>query len=139
MRPGFLLDPDVAYLNHGSYGACAVDVFEEYQRWQRLLERDPHDFFTRRFERELRHARSALARFVGARTDDLVFVPNATSGLNAVLRSLRLGDGDEVLTTSGLYGTIAALDDRVVTLDVGEGTRLRFDRRAIGMRASEVS
>jgi preprotein translocase subunit YajC len=47
--------------------------------------------------------------------------------------------GDEVLTTSGLYGTIAAIDDKVVTLDVGAGTQLRFDRRAIGMRASEVA
>ncbi|MGL5818111.1 MAG: preprotein translocase subunit YajC [Phycicoccus sp.] len=49
-----------------------------------------------------------------------------------------LAVGDEVLTTSGLYGTIAALEDRVVSLDVGGGTVVRFDRRAIGMRASEV-
>ncbi len=49
-----------------------------------------------------------------------------------------LSVGDEVLTTSGLYGTVAAIDDAVVTLDVGGGTRLRFDRRAIGMRATEV-
>lgn len=43
---GFLLDPEVVYLNHGSYGACPVSVFDEYQSWQRRLERDPHDFFT---------------------------------------------------------------------------------------------
>jgi isopenicillin-N epimerase len=106
MRPGFLLDPDVAYLNHGSYGACAIEVFEEYQRWQRVLERDPHDFFTRRFDDELWSARSALAGLVGARVDDLVFAPNATSGLNSVLRSLRLGGADEVLTTRHEYGAI---------------------------------
>jgi preprotein translocase subunit YajC len=46
--------------------------------------------------------------------------------------------GDEVLTTSGLYGTITAIDDTVVTLDPGDGTSLRFDRRAIGMRSGEV-
>lgn len=73
MRGGFLLDPDVAYLNHGSYGACPVEVFEEYERRQRLLERDPHDFFVRHFDEELARAREALAAFVGARADDLVF------------------------------------------------------------------
>ena len=49
-----------------------------------------------------------------------------------------LAVGEEVVTTSGLYGTIVALDDTVVTLDVGEGRTLRYDRRAVGMRASEV-
>lgn len=106
MRDGFLLDPEVTYLNHGSYGACPVDVFEDYQAWQARLERDPHDFFVRRFDAELRSAREALAAFVGAGADDLVFVPNATSGLNAVLRSLRLEPEDEVLTTGHEYGAI---------------------------------
>lgn len=106
MRGGFLIDPGVAYLNHGSYGACAAEVFEEYQRWQRVLERDPHDFFVRRFDDELLTAREELAAFVGARADDLVFVPNATSALNAVLRSGRIAPGDEVLTTRHEYGAI---------------------------------
>jgi preprotein translocase subunit YajC len=71
----------------------------------------------------------------------LVWMFLTQRGRNKQVQTLQasLAVGDEVLTTSGLYGTIAALDDRVVTLDVGEGTRLRFDRRAIGMRASEVS
>ncbi|HEX6916713.1 MAG TPA: preprotein translocase subunit YajC [Phycicoccus sp.] len=71
----------------------------------------------------------------------LVWMFLTQRGRNKQVQTLQasLSVGDEVLTTSGLYGTIAALDDRVVTLDVGEGTRLRFDRRAIGMRASEVS
>ncbi len=46
--------------------------------------------------------------------------------------------GEEIVTTSGLYGTIIALDERVVTLDTGNGQTLRYDRRAVGMRASEV-
>jgi isopenicillin-N epimerase len=123
MRPGFLLDPDVAYLNHGSYGACPVEVFEEYGRWQRRLEHDPHDFFTRRFDEELRSARELLAAFVGAHADDLVFVPNATSGLNAVIRSLRLGPEDEVLTTGHEYGailrTLEFVGARVVAAEPG--------------------
>jgi isopenicillin-N epimerase len=116
VRDGFLLDPDVVYLNHGGYGACPRAVFDEYQRLQRDLERGPTDFFTRRVSRgfwgggeepgELFEARAALARFVGARAEDLVFVPNATSGLNAVIRSLRLRPEDEVLTTGHEYGAI---------------------------------
>ena len=116
MRGDFLLDPEVAYLNHGSYGACSAPVFEEYQRLQRELERGPTEFFVRRCYRGfwgggeqaglLFEARQALARFVGAEVDDLVFVPNATSGLNAVIRSLQLEPGDEVVTTAHEYGAI---------------------------------
>lgn len=118
MRNGFLLDPDVVYLNHGGYGACPVAVFDEYQRWQRELERQPTDFLTRRLStwfreggngsgpRLLDDARAWLATFVGARSEDLVFVPNATSGLNAVLRSLRIRPEEEILTTKHEYGAI---------------------------------
>jgi isopenicillin-N epimerase len=106
MREGFLLDPEVAYFNHGGYGACPVEVFEEYQRLQRELEREPTSFFTRGYEEAIRDARAALAGFVGARSDDLVFVPNATSALNAVLRSLRIRQNEEILTTKHEYGAI---------------------------------
>ena len=102
----FLLDPDVVYLNHGSYGACPAPVFEAYQRFQRELERNPSEFLGRRFHELTGEARAALAAFVGARADDLVFVPNATAGLNAVIRSLRLVPGDEVLTTRHEYGAV---------------------------------
>ena len=50
MRDGFLLDPRIAYFNHGGYGACPVEVFAEYQRLQRELESDPTSFFVRQFE-----------------------------------------------------------------------------------------
>jgi isopenicillin-N epimerase len=116
MRDGFLLDPEVVHLNHGSFGACPIPVFEEYQRFQRELERGPTDFFSRRVSRWfwgdefrpglLADARAALAEFVGARPDDLVFVPNATSGLNAAIRSLELEPEEEILTTAHEYGAI---------------------------------
>ena len=96
MRGGFLLDPEVAYFNHGGYGACPVEVFDEYQRLQRELEHEPTEFFTRRFGGSMRDARDALAAFVGVRTDDLVFAPKATSALNAVIRSLRIRPEVEV-------------------------------------------
>jgi isopenicillin-N epimerase len=116
VRDGFMLDPDVVQLNHGSFGACPVEVFDEYQRIQRELEAGPTDFFTRKAAKWfwgdpelpglMAEARSALAAFLGARADDVVFVPNATSGLNAVARSLRFERGDEVLTTTHEYGAI---------------------------------
>jgi isopenicillin-N epimerase len=105
-RDAFLLDPEVAFLNHGSYGACPRPVLEAYQAWQLELERQPVEFLYRRFEGLLREARAELAAYVGADVHDLVFVPNATSGLNAVLRSLRLERGDEVLTTAHEYGAL---------------------------------
>jgi isopenicillin-N epimerase len=104
VRETFLLDPGVAFLNHGSFGACPEPVFAEYQRLQRELERRPVEFLGRRFESLLHDARAALAAFVGARVDDLVLVENATAGVNALARSLRLDRGDEVLATDHEYG-----------------------------------
>jgi isopenicillin-N epimerase len=116
MHGDFLLDPEIAYLNHGGFGACPRPVFEEYQRLQRKLERGPTDFLTRQLvdwfwdsgERAalLHDAKARLAAYVGASADDLVFVQNATAGLNAVIRSLRLEPADEVLTTTHEYGAI---------------------------------
>ena len=106
MREGFLLDPEVAYFNHGSFGACPVEVFEEYQRLQLELEREPTELLARRFDERMEAARAALASFVGARVQDLVFAPNATSALNAVIRSLRIRPNEEILTTKHEYGAI---------------------------------
>lgn len=106
MRDLFLLDPEVVFLNHGSYGACPRPVFDEYQRWQRELERQPVEFLGRRSEALLDAARETLAGFVGVSNEDLVFVSNATSGLNVVARSLPLATGDEVLSTDLEYGAL---------------------------------
>lgn len=106
LRDLFLLDPEVVFLNHGSFGACPRPVFEEYQRWQRELERQPVEFLGRRSEALLDEARSRLAAYLSAGADDIVFVPNATSGLNVVARSLPLTAGDEVLTTDLEYGAL---------------------------------
>ena len=103
-RDPFLLDPEIVYLNHGAYGACPRPVFDVYQRWQRELEREPVDLFERRLRAELEHVRVAIGAYVGASPRDLALVLNATTGLNAVLRSFRLGPGDELLTTGHEYG-----------------------------------
>jgi isopenicillin-N epimerase len=106
LRDLFLLDPDLVFLNHGSFGACPRPVFERYQAWQRELEASPVEFLGRRFEDLLDEARAALAVYVGAQPGDLVFCPNATSGVNAVARSLRLEHGDEILSTDHEYGAL---------------------------------
>jgi isopenicillin-N epimerase len=102
----WLLDPSVTYLDHGAHGACPRPVFDAYQNWQRELETRPSAFLGRRLEGLLAATRTALGSFVGADPSDLALVPNATSGLNAVIRSLRLEPGDEVLTTTHEYGAL---------------------------------
>lgn len=101
----FLLRRDIVFLNHGSFGACPKPVFEVYQNWQRELELNPVIFMGRLSEL-LKQARARLGQYVGAAGDNLVFVPNATYGLNIVTRSLKLSAGDEVLSTDHEYGAI---------------------------------
>src|SRR3954465_2426581 len=90
----FLLDDDIAFLNHGSFGACPRPVFERYQAWQRELECEPVDFLDRRLPALLDAARAALADYVGCSAHDLAFVQNATTGVNLAARSLALGPDD---------------------------------------------
>lgn len=98
------LDPQVLYLNHGSFGACPAAVLREQSRLRTRLEREPVDFLVETLPGALDAARRTLAAFLGADAADLVFVPNATTGVNAVLRSLPLAPGDELLVTAQTYG-----------------------------------
>jgi len=113
VREQFLLDPDVVFLNHGSYGACPRPVFERYQAWQLELEREPVQFLSHRIGDLLADARAVLASHVGARADDLTFVPNATTGVNVAAHALRLGADDEVLSTDLEYGACDLTWDRI--------------------------
>ncbi len=108
LAPLFLLDPDVTFLNHGSFGACPRPVFEAYQRWQLKLERQPVAFLdpNRGLSGWMREARTALAEAVGASPDDLVGLTNATYALNVVAQSLDLRPGDEILTTDHEYAAL---------------------------------
>lgn len=117
MLEHWLIDPEYAYLNHGTVGAPPRRVLQKQQALRDEMERQPARFMLRelgghqpapwRQVSRLREASDAVASFLGSHPDDLVFVPNVTAGLNAVLRSLPLGPGDEVVMTDLAYGAIA--------------------------------
>lgn len=108
MRDLFLLDPGITFLNHGSFGACPREVFEAQHAWALAMERNPVDFLGRQSAALLAQSREALARALGASGADLVYVPNATTGVNIVAQSFPLAPGDEVLATDLEYGACEA-------------------------------
>jgi len=106
LRRDFLLDPDVIFLNHGSFGATPKPVFRAYQRWQRELERQPVEFLGRRSTELMADSRTALGKYLGTHADNLVYTQNVTISINIVARSLDLGVGDEVLSSDHEYGAM---------------------------------
>ena len=102
MTEPWMLDPAIVFLNHGSFGACPLPVLEYQMAMRTRMESEPVLFF-RQLEEMADHARSALGGFVGADPDDLAFMPNATTGVNTVLRSLDFEPGDEILITDHSY------------------------------------
>jgi len=117
MLAHWLLDPTVTYLNHGTVGASPRRVLAAQQRIRDEIERQPSRFLLRELSSttvgmprssppRLRAAAELVAAFLGARGEDLVFVDNATTGINAVVSSFDLRDGDEVLLTDHAYGAI---------------------------------
>jgi isopenicillin-N epimerase len=110
------LDPDATYLNHGTVGVTPRAVLEAQQRWRDRIERHPARFMLRELwsftgstadgPPLIRQAAAEVAAFVGARADDLVFIDNTSTGVNAVMRSLPLSSGDEIIITDHAYGGI---------------------------------
>lgn len=100
LRKHWVLNPKVVFLNHGSFGACPKEVLRHQEKLRREMESEPLLFLGRQHDERVDHARRSLARFLGSRTSDLAFVTNATTAVNAVVRSWKLRRGDEILTTS---------------------------------------
>ena len=105
-RDEFLLDPRITFLNHGSFGATPRRVFDCYQRWQRELEYEPVEFLSRRAPELLQASRTFLAEYLNTQANNLVYVQNATVGLNIIARSLNLVPRDEVLSSDHEYGAL---------------------------------
>jgi len=102
----FLLNPEYRHLNHGSFGACPKPIFEDYQRWQLALERDPVDFFVNKGNEQLQRSKEALAKYIHCNPDDLVYTTNPTYAINIIAKSLDLKEGDEILATDQEYGAL---------------------------------
>jgi isopenicillin-N epimerase len=103
MRHHWSLDPTITYLNHGSFGACPRRVLEAQRLLRDRIEREPVDFYARDWWDLVRDARETVAAFIDAEPEGLVFVRNATEGINTVLRSLTFEPGDELLVTDHAY------------------------------------
>jgi isopenicillin-N epimerase len=97
------LDPEIDFLNHGSFGACPTVVRVAQEEHRREMESNPVRFIARTLEPKLDRVREALGAFLTCDPDDLALVRNATNGVNTVLRSLRFEPGDEILTTDQCY------------------------------------
>jgi isopenicillin-N epimerase len=141
------LDPDFLTINHGSYGATPRAVLAVQSEWRRRMEAQPTRFFARELPAALREAATTLAQFVKAQPDDIAFVPNATTGCNAVLRSMTFAEGDEILHISHVYNAVrntvsyvsARSGAKAVVAEVPfprpeKATILRNIERAIGKR-----
>jgi len=106
LKSQFLLNPDITYLNFGSFGACPKPIFADYQSWQLLLESEPCQYIAVNGVEYLRKSREALAAFVNCDADDVVYTTNPTYAINIIAKSLQLSEGDEILSTNLEYGAL---------------------------------
>ena len=106
IREQFLLNPEITFLNHGSFGACPKPILENYQQWQYALEAEPIQFITKKSAEHLLNSKKILAEYIGCNAEDFFFIQNPTTAINQVVKSLNLQQGDEVLTTDHEYGAM---------------------------------
>lgn len=106
LKDQFSLNPDITFLNFGSYGACPKPIMQDLRKWQDEMEYEPVQFIKFRFAENHRKSRQALAEFIHCNADDLVYVPNPTYAMNIIAKSLKLNPGDEILSTDLEYGAM---------------------------------
>jgi len=136
----FLLDPEIVFLNHGSFGACPRPVFEELQRRQREIERRPVESLAleRRYPELVEVPRVRLAEHLGAEPGRLAFATNASSAVNAVARSLRLNAGDEILVAEDEYPGMKLLWEHVARRTGSRVVRAAFEELEPGPQTKVV-
>jgi len=106
IRSRFMLRPDIAFLNHGSFGAVLRETFDHQTEWRRKLEAEPIELIGRRWPELIAQAKAPIAEFLHMQPSDFGLVTNATEGVNAILQSLRFAPGDELLTTTHVYNAV---------------------------------
>jgi len=106
IKDKFLLNPEITYLNFGSFGACPKPIFEDYQKWQMELETEPAQFITVNGIKYLKEAREALGAYIGCEAEDVVYVTNPSYAINIIAKSLKLNTDDEILSTDLEYGAL---------------------------------
>jgi isopenicillin-N epimerase len=106
IRQLFQLHPDIIFLNHGSFGACPLSVYDDYQRWQAKLEEEPIQFITKTGVKAYRQSKEVFAEWFNCSSDNFFFTPNPSTAFNTVMKSLELKEGDEILSTDLEYGAM---------------------------------
>jgi len=106
IRHKWMIEQDCIFLNHGSFGAMPHVVRAAQDRWRSKIEAQPIRFVEHELSPSLRAAAADLAKFIGAQGEDLVFVENATAGINAVVRSISFSPGDRIVATDHVYGAV---------------------------------
>lgn len=101
----FQINPDITFLNHGSYGACPRPVFENYQNWQHKIEQNPVQFMANDVYNNLEISRSALGKYLNCHMDDIVYFPNPTHAVASIIDNIRINENEEVLSTDLEYGS----------------------------------
>lgn len=104
IKDQFLLNDEITFLNHGSFGACPKPIFDTYQQYQLMLEKEPIQFITKTGVKLLAESKTALANYLNCDADDLIYMTNPSFGINTIVKSLDLKEGDEILTTDQEYG-----------------------------------
>ena len=135
-RAAFLIEDDVAYLNHGGYGATPQVVLAAADAWRLRMERQPVRFMKSELPAALRAAAARLGRFLGANGEDLVFVDNATTAINAIVRSLDIGPGDILATTDHGYAAVRRTLDYVASRTGARVVEIPLPFPAVGADAT---
>jgi len=102
----FLLNNNIVYLNHGSFGACPKPIFNSLLKWQTTLENQPVQFLVEDCEKLMYNSRKSLSSFIDCNPDDIVFFQNPTTAINEIVRSIAIEKGDEILSTDHEYGAM---------------------------------
>ena len=106
MKDQYLLNNNIIFLNHGSFGACPKPVFNKYQQWQSLIESQPVQYFSNDIYNYLNKSREDLSSFISCDADDIIFIQNPTTAINSIIRSLKFDNNHEVLTSNHEYGAM---------------------------------